>query len=100
RESEIVNVGGQKVYPAEVEKVIAELSDVVDVAVAGEPHLLLGHVVTATVQMSNPVSDLECKRRIVAHCKGRLQPFMIPTKVRVVTEGLVNHRFKKVRRAT
>ena len=98
RHSEIVNVGGQKVYPAEVEKVIAELPNVIDVAVSGEPHLLLGQVVVATVQLRERVPDLEIKRRIAEHCKGRLQPYMIPTKVRVVTDALVNERFKKVRR--
>ncbi len=98
RHSEIVNVGGQKVYPAEVEKVIAELPNVIDVAVSGEPHLLLGQVVVAIVQLSEQVPDLEFKRKIAEHCKGRLQPYMVPTKVRVVTDTLVNERFKKIRR--
>ncbi|MGQ0537405.1 MAG: ANL family adenylate-forming protein [Gemmatimonadaceae bacterium] len=98
RHSEIVNVGGQKVYPAEVEKVIAEMPNVVDVAVSGEAHLLLGQVVVAVVQLSEQVPDLEFKRRIAEHCKGRLQPYMVPTKVRVVTGSLVNERFKKIRR--
>ncbi len=98
RHSEIINVGGQKVYPAEVEKVIAELPNVIDVAVAGEPHLLLGHVVVAVAQLREPMPDLEFKRKVIEHCKGRLQPYMVPTKVRVVTEALVNERFKKIRR--
>ncbi len=98
RHSEIINVGGQKVYPAEVEKVIAELPNVIDVAVSGEAHLLLGQVVVAVVQLNDPVPDLEFKRKIVEHCKGRLQPYMVPTKVRVVTGALVNERFKKIRR--
>ncbi len=99
RVTEIINVGGQKVYPAEVEKVIAEIPGFTDVAVMGEPHLLLGNVVIATVQMDEPLPPAaEVKRKIIAHCRGRLQPFMIPTKVKVVTESLVNYRFKKVRR--
>lgn len=97
RQSEIVNVGGQKVYPAEVEKVLAELPEVVDVSVRGEPHMLLGQIVTATLQMKEITSAVEMKRRIANHCRGRLQSFMIPAKVRVVTEPLVNSRFKKVR---
>jgi long-chain acyl-CoA synthetase len=98
RESDIINVGGQKVYPAEVEKVVAELTGVIDVAVRGEPHLILGQIVGATVQMSEPVPVVEMRKRIAQHCKGRLQPFMVPAKVRVVTESPVNYRFKKVRR--
>ena len=97
RVTEIINVGGQKVYPAEVEKVISEIPDFIDVAVSGEPHLLLGNVVVATVQMANLAPAAEVKRRILEHCRGRLQPFMIPAKVKVVTESLVNYRFKKVR---
>ena len=98
RQSEIINVGGQKVYPAEVEKVIAELPEVIDVAVRGEAHLLMGQIVVATVQMAEPIPAAEMKRRIAQHCKGRLQPFMVPVKVQVVTESQVNYRFKKIRR--
>ncbi|MDZ4674389.1 MAG: AMP-binding protein [Gemmatimonadota bacterium] len=100
RVTEIINVGGQKVYPAEVEKVIAEIPGFDDVAVAGEAHLLLGNIVVATVQMREPLPAAEVKRRIHEHCRGRLQPYMLPAKVKVVTESLVNSRFKKVRRAT
>jgi acyl-CoA synthetase (AMP-forming)/AMP-acid ligase II len=98
RQSDIINVGGQKVYPAEVEKVIAALPEVTDVAVSGEPHLLMGQIVVATVQMAEPLSAVDMKKRIAEICRGRLQPFMVPTKVRVVTEPVVNYRFKKVRR--
>jgi acyl-CoA synthetase (AMP-forming)/AMP-acid ligase II len=98
RQSEIINVGGQKVYPAEVEKVISEMEEIEDVAVSGEPHLLLGHVVVATLQMKELVPAADMKRKLTEYCKGRLQPFMVPTKVRIVTEPLVNARFKKVRR--
>lgn len=98
RQSEVINVGGQKVYPVEVEQVIAEMSGVIDVSVKGEEHLLMGHVVTATVQMEEPVPGVQMRKRIAEYCKGRLQPFMLPVKVKVVTEGQVNYRFKKIRR--
>ena len=48
--------------------------------------------------MANPLPAAEVKRKILEHCRGRLQPFMVPTKVQVVTDSLVNYRFKKVRR--
>lgn len=97
RESDIINVGGQKVYPAEVEQVITELPEIIDAAVSGEPNLLLGQIVVARVQVEELVPARELKKRISAHCKGRLQPFMVPTKVVVVTEDQVNYRFKKMR---
>ena len=97
RESDIINVGGQKVYPAEVEQVLAEVDGIVDVSVRGESHLLMGQIVTATVQMEAPIPSVAMRKRIARHCKGRLQPFMVPAKVKVVTEEQVNYRFKKFR---
>lgn len=99
RQSDVINVGGQKVYPAEVEQVLADLPGVIDAAVTGEKHLLMGQIVVATLQMAEPVDAIEMRRRVTEHCKGRLQPFMIPSKVKVVTESQVNYRFKKTRRA-
>ena len=98
RKSDIINVGGQKVYPAEVEKVIAGMPGVIDVAVAGEAHLLLGQIVVATVQLEEPVPVIEMRKRIAEYCKGRLQPFMVPSKVKVTEDSTVNYRFKKIRR--
>src|SRR3569623_3498959 len=61
RVSDIINVGGQKVYPAEVEDVILELDNIVDVAVLGEAHPLLGQIVVAKVvlQAPEPADDLK-----------------------------------------
>jgi acyl-coenzyme A synthetase/AMP-(fatty) acid ligase len=98
RRSEVISVGGQKVYPVEVESAISEVPGVIDVEVAGEDHLLLGQIVVATVRMDLPVAAVEMKRRILAGCRGRLQPFMIPTKVRVVTDPLTTNQSKKSRR--
>ncbi len=97
RQSDIINVGGQKVYPVGIEEVISELPEVIDVAVFGEKHPLLGETVAAAVQLAEPLSALEMKRRITRHCRGRLLPYMIPVKVRVADEKLFTHRFKKIR---
>ena len=99
RQSDVINVGGQKVYPAEVEQVLADMPGVIDAAVSGEPHLLLGRIVVATIQTEEAVDAVVMRRRVAEHCKGRLQPFMVPSKVKVVRDSPVNYRFKKTRRA-
>ena len=53
RRSEIINVGGEKVYPQEVENVIQEIDNVSDVTVYGEKNNILGNIVCATVRMLN-----------------------------------------------
>ena len=99
RATDIINVGGQKVYPAEVEDFLLQLDNIVDVAVYGEPSPLLGHLVVAKVQLERPESADQLKKRIRQACAGHLTPFKIPGKVVIATEPLYSARQKKLRTA-
>ena len=98
RETEIINVGGSKVYPAEVESVLLTMDNVEDVAVYGEDHPITGKVVAVTVRLheSEPLRAFKTRMRIA--CKGRLEAYKIPAKVRVTDEPLHSERFKRMRR--
>ena len=54
RTSDLINVGGQKVYPAEVESVLLELENVLDVTVRGEPNPIIGQIVWRGSRRSAP----------------------------------------------
>lgn len=99
RVSDIINVGGQKVYPTEVEDVILGLDNILDVAVAGEAHPLLGQIVVAKVTLQAPEDADALKRRIRAACRTALAPFKAPSKVVIAEGALHTHRHKKIRRA-
>jgi acyl-CoA synthetase (AMP-forming)/AMP-acid ligase II len=100
RDSDLINVAGQKVYPAEVEQVILDLDNIKDVAVYGEPHAILGQVVVARVATVLPESAAALKQRIRTTGALHLAAFKLPTKVLVVDEGdLYSPRLKKRRRA-
>lgn len=98
RVSEIINVGGQKVYPAEVESVIQEMAEVAEVAVFGERHPITGQVVCARVRPRHPVDFKVFFTAMRQHCRGRLQGFQIPAKLTLVEDSLHGDRFKKMRR--
>jgi acyl-CoA synthetase (AMP-forming)/AMP-acid ligase II len=98
RRSEIINVGGQKVFPAEVESVIREMDGVVDVLVAAEKNPILGQMVTARVNLSGDESEREFTRRMRSFCKERLQGFQIPQKVVIEDRVFASERFKKIRK--
>ena len=51
RMKELINRGGHKVYPREVEEVLHEHPDVVEAAVIGLPHPALGEEVRAVVTL-------------------------------------------------
>lgn len=97
RKSELINVGGEKVYPAEVESVIQLMEGVEDVAVKGRPHPMTGHIVSACVRLSTDESLAEFRRRLNEHCRDHLQRFMIPQRVELVDESMHGERFKKMR---
>ncbi|GAB5415434.1 MAG: fatty acid--CoA ligase family protein [Congregibacter sp.] len=98
RDSEIINVGGQKVYPAEVESILLELDGVDDVVVFGEANPITGTVVAAKFKTSGRESARELKARMLAHCRDQLPRYKIPVKVITTTEATYNERFKRMRR--
>ena len=98
RASDLVNVGGQKVYPAEVEAVIMELEGVREVAVTGERHPLTGQIVVARVALSRPEDPRELERRVRAACRARLAPHKVPVRVTIAPGPLHTERSKTVRR--
>jgi acyl-CoA synthetase (AMP-forming)/AMP-acid ligase II len=97
RESDIINVGGQKVYPPEVESVLLEMENISDVSVYGAPNPIMGHVVAARINLLEYEPVAAVKKRIRLYCRDRLETFKIPASVEVTEEKLVSDRFKKVR---
>jgi acyl-coenzyme A synthetase/AMP-(fatty) acid ligase len=98
RRSDIINVGGEKVYPAEVESVILEAGNVADVTVSREPHPFTGNIVVAEVRLERPEEPPVAEKRIRAFCFGRLPSFKVPVKIRLSDRDRVTERFKKARR--
>ena len=101
RRSEIINVGGKKVYPAEVENCIEELEAVAEATVYGEPNAITGAVVCADVTPARRLEEADRKEfvgLVKAHCRRRLEAFKVPLKVRLVGRAQHTARFKKARR--
>lgn len=97
RKSELINVGGEKVYPAEVESVIQRMDGVEEVVVSGEKHPLTGNIVVAKVKLATDETLGTFRKRMRAHCADKLSRFMIPQKVVLVDAELHGDRFKKMR---
>ena len=100
RQSDIINVGGQKVYPSEVEAVILEQPNVVDAVVYGESHPLTGKIVCTDIILCEGADETTSRKEIVRWCRQHLQPYMIPMKVRFVSGSLQTQRLKRTRSHT
>ena len=99
RATDVINVGGQKVHPAEIEDLILTLDNIVDVAVYGEKHPLLGQIAVAKVVLTTPESMGALKRRVRAACRAKLSAYKVPAKVTISDSPLHTVRHKKNRRA-
>jgi long-chain acyl-CoA synthetase len=98
RNSEIIIVGGEKVYPAEVEDQLTAMPNVLEVIVSGEPNAISGQIVKAEIQTITPESRADFRARMTKLLEGKLLPFKIPQKLVVGTEPLLGARLKKRRR--
>jgi acyl-CoA synthetase (AMP-forming)/AMP-acid ligase II len=95
RLGEMINVGGEKLMPAEVESVVLTVPGVADCRVRGEPHPLTGQTVAVDVVASAP--DHEALRSAIrAACRERLARHKVPTRVTFV-DSVSGARMKKER---
>ena len=97
RKSEIINVGGEKVYPAEVESIIQELDYVEDVIVFGEKNPITGNIVCADVKLVREDNSEEYSVKIINHCRNKLLNYAVPVKINFSQKTLYSDRFKKKR---
>ena len=87
----MINRGGLKVFPDEVEERIRALEGVADVAVAGVPDDRLGEVPWAFVVGRTTLDELQ------AWCRATLAPYKIPAGLTLV-DALPRNEMGKVLR--
>lgn len=97
RNKEIINVGGQKVLPSEVESVLLGMDEIEDCLVYGEQNAITGQSVSCDVVLKSGVEADGFKILVRKFCKDKLDNFKIPTRVNVVQKTEFTERFKKSR---
>lgn len=95
RKKDMVNRGGFKVYPAEVESVLTGLDGVVEAAVVGRPDPVLGERVVAFLNVNKDLS-VEAVR---AFCADRMADYKVPGDVVVGREPLPRNANGKIQKA-
>ncbi|MFZ4712622.1 MAG: class I adenylate-forming enzyme family protein [Bacteriovoracaceae bacterium] len=100
RKSEIINVGGKKVFPSEVEGVILDFENIKDVTVFASTHPIMGQVVHAKVTTIENVEHRDYIEKLRKFCNERLAKYKVPVKFTITDEDDRHHsnRFKKDRK--
>jgi acyl-coenzyme A synthetase/AMP-(fatty) acid ligase len=106
RREGIINVGGRKVHPEEVEAAINRHPDVRASLVRSRKNPITGAIVVADVVLKDEPSRHESDRRfaelereIVAICRHRLAPYKVPAAIRFVAGLDLSATGKLVRQA-
>ena len=97
RNKEVINVGGEKVIPNEVESLILSIPEVQDAMVYGENNVITGQTVVCDVVLNTNINAKEAKKIIRKYCKDKIDNYKIPTKILIVQKTNFSDRFKKMR---
>lgn len=96
RLKDLIIVGGENVYPNEIENVLARHPSVADSAVVGVPDEVFGEAVYAFVA-ARPGAEVR-PRDLLTHCRDHLAGFKIPTRFELVKQIPRNPSGKILRR--
>jgi acyl-coenzyme A synthetase/AMP-(fatty) acid ligase len=98
RVNEVINIGGLKVLPAEIEEIILKFNNVVDCLVYGKNNSITGQVVCAKIVLKDyqiAINDIDLKKKIKAFCRLKLDKYKIPSKIDIVEKLEITNRYKK-----
>lgn len=92
RASGVINVGGNKVHPEELERLVRQLPEVLDARVTGRKSPIMGQIVALEVEASErDGDDVEMlKKRIREYCRELLPSYKVPAIISVVQRLPVN----------
>jgi len=96
RKSDIINVGGQKVFPEEIEFVVRGFEFIKDCKAYGIQNTITGQIVVCDIVISNqhPGTDAELKQSLRSHCVSQLERYKVPVKFNIVEEIRRNANLK------
>ncbi|MEU9856982.1 long-chain fatty acid--CoA ligase [Streptomyces sp. NPDC047974] len=97
RAKEVINVGGEKVLPLELESILLGSPLIDDCVVYGRPNSITGQSVCVDIKPSGEMTRADARRHVREFLEGKVEPFKLPAKVNLVEELRVSDRFKKQR---
>lgn len=95
RVSTVINVGGQKVHPSEIENVLLEIPEIATCQVYSIKDPITGHRIACRIASETERDIRQWKRLIRNHCRGKLSPWKIPSSVEILNNIGMTSRLKQ-----
>jgi acyl-CoA synthetase (AMP-forming)/AMP-acid ligase II len=93
RLKEMINRGGEKISPREIDEVLLTHPSIAEAVAFGVPHPMWGEEVEATVVLREPVPEGD----LIAYCKERLAEFKRPKQIHI-TDAIPRTATGKIQR--
>jgi long-chain acyl-CoA synthetase len=84
RKKDMINVGGEKVFPSEVEDMMLAHPVIKDLVIVGIPDELKGEAPKAFIQLKEGETVTEADIR--DYCKSQMAPYKVPVAVEFIDE--------------
>ena len=84
RKKDMINVGGEKVFPSEVEDMMLSHAKIKDLVIVGIPDDLKGEAPKAFIVLREGISATQ--EEIRAYCKENMAPYKVPVAVEFIEE--------------
>lgn len=99
RESEIINVAGEKVFPIEIESFLLTLDNIKEAVVRAKKSPVTGQMVWAECVLEQEEEKAEFKKRVLKACQEYFPPFKVPGLITLSkSDNVMGNRFKKIRK--
>lgn len=98
RTNEVINVGGLKVMPVEIEEVLLNHIGIKDCLIYGKSNSITGQNVCARITVNEYFANFtmeEVKTELKSYCRSRLDKYKIPSRIEIVNSLEFTSRFKK-----
>lgn len=97
RTTDLINVGGEKVYPIEIENKLLQIDGVLDARVFGEKNPIMGNTVAAEILVAPENNNNEFRRILRQYCGENLEKYKRPSRFLLSEKELYGDRLKKRR---
>jgi len=84
RKKDMINVGGEKVFPSEVEDMMLDHPQIKDLVIVGIPDEIKGEAPKAFIQLGGGETSTEAEIR--EYCKTKMAPYKVPVAVQFIEE--------------
>jgi acyl-coenzyme A synthetase/AMP-(fatty) acid ligase len=97
RTTDLINIGGEKVYPNEIESLLLAFDGVKDAYVYGEDNPITGKCVVADVSVDKENNNRDFVKALRRYCKENLESYKRPVTFKLTEETFCGERYKKKR---